>query len=151
MKHLPHILVILMVLFAPAFAIRAQDAPAGKVEIQEPDKVSILLEKHKAICKLYPEVDGFRVQIYFDSGIHSRRGAYDVYKRFITAHPEHEAYVTYQEPNYKVRVGDFRTRIEAEGFLRSILSEYPSAFVIKDLILFPPLPDVSTTSNEQSQ
>ncbi|HRZ76622.1 MAG TPA: SPOR domain-containing protein, partial [Bacteroidales bacterium] len=40
---------------------------------------------------------------------------------------------------YKVRVGDFRTRLEAEGFLQQILTEYPGAFVIKDMIRFPPL------------
>ena len=57
----------------------------------------------------------------------------------MSAYPGIMAYVVYHEPNYKVRVGDFRTRIEAEGFMKRIMGEYPSAFVIKDKILFPKL------------
>ena len=38
---------------------------------------------------------------------------------------------------YRVRVGDFRTRLEAEKFLRKISRKYPGAWVIQDYINFP--------------
>lgn len=127
----------------------AQDAPNGRVSISEHGRITRLVEKHKEISKSHPEFDGFRVQIFFDSGNNSKSRAYEVYKSFLASYPEHEAYVVFQEPNYKVRVGDFRTRLEAEGFLQQIVAIYPSSFVIKDQIKFPPLNQNSDQSEPQ--
>lgn len=129
---------IICILFS-AIPLNALTQDMGQVRVKQSEKIRQLLEKHKEISSLYPEIDGFRVQVYFNSGHNSKSQAFEVYKQFIAKHPGTEAYVSYQEPNYKVRVGDFRTRLEAEGFLRKIQADYPSAFVIKDQIMFPPL------------
>ena len=38
--------------------------------------------------------------------------------------------LTFESPNYKVRLGSFRTRLEAEKKLVEIKKSYPAAFVI---------------------
>jgi hypothetical protein len=38
--------------------------------------------------------------------------------------------VSYVEPNYKVRVGDFRTRMEAEKLLQELKGKFTSLFII---------------------
>lgn len=38
--------------------------------------------------------------------------------------------MTFETPNYKVRIGKFRTRIEAEKALSKVKNLYPAAFVI---------------------
>jgi hypothetical protein len=43
-------------------------------------------------------------------------------------------YLTYQQPNFKVRCGDFRTRAEARKYVKSISAYFPSAFIVKDFI-----------------
>lgn len=129
-----------------AFNTHAQDS--GRVVVNASYKIDRLLDKHKEINKLYPEINGFRVQVYFDSGHNSKKKAFEVYKEFVAKYPEVEAYVSFQEPNYKVRVGDFRTRLEAEGFMQEILADYPSAFVIQDKIQFPPLDQRDIHSSE---
>jgi hypothetical protein len=53
--------------------------------------------------------------------------------------PEQGVYLMFQSPYYKVRVGDFRTRMDAEGFKQKLLDEFPDAFVVKDEINFPEL------------
>lgn len=63
---------------------------------------------------------GFRVQIY--SG-NSRSEAYDVQARFKSQFKDYGSYINYEEPNYRVKVGDFTSRSEANRF-RSILREY---------------------------
>ena len=45
----------------------------------------------------------------------------------------YKAYVTFQEPTFKVRIGDFMTRAEAYGALLRIQEQYPGAFVTTDL------------------
>lgn len=129
------------------FKLIAQDT--GQVIIDASYKIERLVDKHIEINKLHPEIDGYRVQVYFDSGRNSKSKAFDVYKEFVAKYPGVEAYVTFQEPNYKVRVGDFRTRLEAQGFMQEILEAYPSAFVIKDKIQFPPLNEPGQTDNAQ--
>ena len=78
-----------------------------------------------------------RIQIFFDSGNNSRENANEVIEAFEEEHPGIGAYLTFREPYYRVRVGDFRRKIEALGFLQKIKRDYPNAWVIKDLINFP--------------
>lgn len=133
-------LALLLALCQQLPAISQEDPTGpGDIRVVQSERIERLLEKHRQINALYPEIDGYRIQIYFDSGNTSKSRAFDVYKSFMSAYPSIMAYVVYHEPNYKVRVGDFRTRIEAEGFMKRIMGEYPSAFVIKDKILFPKL------------
>jgi hypothetical protein len=52
------------------------------------------------------------------------------------------AYLTFQEPNYRIRVGDFRSRMDAQRFLHKITDAYPNAFIVKDNeINYPSLDD----------
>lgn len=79
---------------------------------------------------------GYRVQIYF-GGV--RQKAAEVKLDFAGKHPEIASYLTYLAPNFKVRVGDFRTRLEAQGFLKSIEGQYPTSFIVQDEIKLPVL------------
>ena len=58
-------------------------------------------------------------------------------KRFEAKYHDIKAYRTYVNPYFKVTVGDFRTKSEAMGFLSRIVTEFPSAFVVKESIEFP--------------
>lgn len=117
----------------------SQETPnyAGKVEIIQDDKLDELLNKHLYYCKNYRFIPGYRIQIFFDSGNNSKKGAMNIKASFITKYPEVEAYIIFQEPYYKVRVGDFRSRMEAEGFLEKIIDDYPNSYRVNDKINFP--------------
>ena len=43
---------------------------------------------------------------------------------------QYPALLTFESPNYKVRIGSFRTRLEAEKNLIEIKKSYPAAFVV---------------------
>lgn len=134
------VLMLLLSILATALCGQVSEVTRkGDIRVIQSERIERLIEKHKLLNVLYPEIDGYRVQVYFDSGNTSKSRAFDVYKSVMSAYSGVMAYVVYHEPNYKVRVGDFRTRIEAEGFLKQIIVEYPSAFVIKDKVLFPKL------------
>lgn len=109
----------------------------GQVEIIQDHKVDVLLNKHLRYSQNHQYLPGYRIQIFFDSGNNSKRGAMSAKAVFITKYPDVEAYIIFQEPYYKVRVGDFRTRMEAEGFLEIIINEYPNAYRVNDNINFP--------------
>ena len=60
-------------------------------------------------------------------------GAFNLRDRFMTDYPTVQAYIVYDEPNFKVKVGDFRTRLEAYLFLQRIRADYPGT-IIRDNI-----------------
>ncbi len=78
---------------------------------------------------------GYRVQIYFGS----REDAQEMRTKFIQEHPETGAYISYLAPNFRLRVGDFRSRIECESFKQKIAREFPGSYLVKDKIELPPL------------
>jgi hypothetical protein len=45
--------------------------------------------------------------------------------------------MTYQQPNFKIRVGDFKTRLEALKFLKEVQGLYSTAFIVKDDVKLP--------------
>ena len=97
-------------------------------------RIDRLIEKHRQYNQLNPGVDGFRVQIFFDSGNNSKRAAQTSREKFMEVYPDIIAYLTFKAPYYRVRVGDFRAKLEAEGFLFQLTTAYPNAFTVPDRI-----------------
>lgn len=123
-------------------------AQNGNAEVIADPRINQLVEKHIYLNRHQSNLDGWRVQIFFDSGANSKRRATEVLSRFSSQFPETEAYLSFKEPYYRVRVGDFRTRLEAEGFMKSVKAEYPNAFATADKINSPPPEKATATTPE---
>ncbi|MBI3134812.1 MAG: hypothetical protein HYZ14_09095 [Bacteroidetes bacterium] len=82
------------------------------------------------------KIDGYRVLIFFDMSktVVEQQKAY-----FLSMYNQHKAYVDYMAPNYRVRVGNFRTELEAEKLKQEILPLFPTAIVVSDKIQLPDL------------
>lgn len=87
------------------------------------------------------KIDGYRIQIFFDE---SKSVAQSQKASFINSHPEHKAYIDYMAPNYRVRVGNFRTKLEAEKLKQELIAIYPTCIVIEDKIELPKIKLEST-------
>lgn len=75
---------------------------------------------------------GFRVQIY--SGP-SRNEAYAAQARFQQQYQDIASYVSYTQPNYRVKVGDFRSRSEAQAFMREVRKSFPTVFLFTEQVV----------------
>lgn len=80
---------------------------------------------------------GFRIRLYFASTRTAREESASVIRRFSEMYPEVQAYRTYASPNFKVTVGNFRSRLDAESFLREIKVDFPDAFIVRERFKFP--------------
>ena len=110
----------------------------AQVQVIVPSTVYTLVAKHvSANGKQNGKMQGFCVQICFESGNNSREKAERTRMAFLSKHPNVPAYVSFKEPNFRVRVGNFRTRAEARGFREDILNEFPQSFVIRDDVMYP--------------
>ena len=110
---------------------------SGEIKVVQDEKVDLLVSKHIQINQDKKGIDGYRIQIFFDSGTNSKTRAQSIFDAFKAKYQETGAYLTFKAPNYKVRVGDFRTKLDAQRFLNSIIGEYPNAWVIEDMINLP--------------
>ncbi len=119
--------------------IHAQNAPEGELKVYQDPRVDTLLSRYVQINEIHPVIEGWRIEIFFEAGNYSKKQAMEAKAEFVKNYPEVPSYLIFQQPYYKVRVGDFRTKMEAERFLHQIEFEYPQAFVVMDEINFPRL------------
>ena len=132
-------IIVLFLLCVPClFMASAQSVSQGKLVLVQDSRIPKLIAKHKYYGQ-EGKTEGYRVQIFYDSGTNSKNRAYAMKNTFMSMFPGVEAYLTFQSPNYKVRVGDFRTRMDAEGFKVKIGETFTAAFVVKSEINFPAL------------
>lgn len=105
------------------------------VEIIQEYKIKELQAKHIDINSKNP-IKGYRVKIHFGA---DKTKAKEIKTKFISKFPDVPAYEKYDQPNFNIRVGDFRTKLEAYKFLKVVQLEFPSAFIVQDEIEFPDL------------
>lgn len=95
-----------------------------------------LVAKQRRLNVTRQTVPGYRVQIYFGA---NRPKASEVKIDFTSRYPDVPAYISYQQPNYKVRVGDFRSRFEAQQFMGKLEGQFPTIFIVPDEVRLPGL------------
>jgi len=116
------------------FLVFAQDNKA--VEILYEHKVDSLIIKHKKIQKEKSGIEGYRIQVAFASKkaeISEKRIA------FIKKYPEIIIYLTYNTPYYKLRIGNFRTKLQAEKIKNKIRKHYPGSYIVPEIIPYTEL------------
>lgn len=82
------------------------------------------------------EVDGYRIQILAVTGANSRTTAENERSVFAARYPETPSFLSYAEPYFRVRVGNFATRLEAYKTLLDIQENYPNAYIVPDKITY---------------
>lgn len=114
-----------------------QDTPVtgatGSVTIVESAGVKELMTAH---AKREHVLKGYRVQVFLNA---DRKQAETVRAQFLQKHPEVPAYLSYQAPNFKVRVGDQLTRLEGEKLRADLKAEFPGCYIVPDEIELPVL------------
>jgi hypothetical protein len=79
-------------------------------------------------------ISGYRIRIYSESGAGAKQDQQQVRARFLSLYPGIDAYNRYDEPYFKIFVGDCRTRSEALKLLDMIEKNFPNSFIREDYI-----------------
>ena len=127
------IIVLLLSFFLTQFA-EAQEK--GRVIVIKDPQIDSLISKRLALSRASVSgnsvtILGFRVQIFSGLG---REQAYVEQTRFKSLYPNITSYVSYTQPNYRVWLGDFRTKLEAQKFMNELKKQYTSMFIFADRI-----------------
>ncbi len=145
MKHLSIFLLAAAIMLA--LSANAQYSVGEKVIIKGDPRIGELVNLHIAYNEEFPVMDGYRIQLMMRAGNTALNEANEIKEEFEEKYPQIKSYITFREPYYLLRVGDFRTRLEAIKFLEQIKRNYPQAWVIKDKIEFPELIKYQKTDN----
>jgi hypothetical protein len=81
-----------------------------------------------------PQVAGYRVQLLFDA---EKKVIDDARTLFINAFPKVDSYVLFNAPHFVLKVGDFRTSLDAERVRESLIKDFPASFIVKEMINLP--------------
>lgn len=121
------------------FNLMPSKAKGGKADVRIHQSQTIIdgMRRHVA-DNPSRTLSGYRVRIYFDNKQNARGESESALNRFMAMRPGIAAYRSYQNPYFKVTVGDFRTKSEAMELLQQIKGQFPTAFVVKESINFPP-------------
>ncbi len=122
----------LMMIAAFAFA-----QSSGSMNINQDSRIDDLIAKQRRLYAVDSSFNGYRIHIFMEIGNEALKHAEEVKSQFEKAFPDIPVYLTYAEPYFRLRAGDFRNRVEAERSLRRIKPRFKEAFVTADMIYRP--------------
>ena len=111
----------------------------GKVEIYHHDA---LLDSLMNVHVLFNEirgVSGYRILVFAEGGQLGRDRMYEVRADFAADFPDLKYYEKHENLQYKIKVGDYRTREEAYKTFKDIKKKYRTAIMVPDIINYPVL------------
>lgn len=111
-------------------------AQQGNVEITKDPRIENLIKQEGTVVPpaTSPQITGYRIQLFFDT---NKEAVNEARSKFIAAYPKIDTYVIYMAPNFFLKVGDFRTQLEAEKVKSTIESQFPTSNIIKEKINLP--------------
>ncbi len=123
--------------------LKPNSLDSGEVHLYQDADIRLLLNDYAKKKKEEKGIRGYRVQIFFGSGHFARKNANKIRNNFVLEYKKIPCHVVFEEPNFKVRIGDFRTKSEALRILEQIKEEYKGSYIVKDFIEFPKLKELS--------
>ena len=125
-----------------------QGDSANNVNFDYPIGLMDLLQEHADFIK-EREYSGFRVQVY--SGT-TKYGAFSARNRLESEFPGLKTYVEFENPYYKVKVGNFRERFSAYSVYKTLLQEFPGAAIYpSEIEIYLPKAAPAEDSEEEEQ
>jgi len=82
-------------------------------------------------------IAGYRIRVFYDNAPQARVKSETIEVSLKKQFPETGVYRSFESPNYKVTLGDFRTKDEALRIYNAIKGSYPTAYIIKENINYP--------------
>ncbi len=107
-----------------SFSVAVGFAQKGQVTIQQDDKIADLLDIYKSSNESH---EYYRIQVGFGSYAKAQNIKENVEIDF----PELSSKIDFDSPTYRVRLGRFKTKLEAERKFKEVRIKYPDAMLLK--------------------
>lgn len=118
------------------FAVTLATVSFSQIEVKKDPRIEGLVKMQGT--PIAPEttvqMNGYRVQLAFDS---EKSTVDEARAKFSALYPKVDTYVEFKAPHYFLKVGDFRTYLEAEEIKAMTGGLFPTAFIVKERINLP--------------
>ncbi|MFO7574097.1 MAG: SPOR domain-containing protein [Bacteroidales bacterium] len=120
------------------FNVGQDDPYRGDLFIFHDPAIDTLISRHLEANRLAGGIDGYRIQVYRRGHRAARDEADKVMAQVISDYPDMRAYQEFERPNfYIVRLGDFRTRIDAMRALEKVRRSFSESYLVRQKINLP--------------
>lgn len=116
-------LALTLLTLLPAAKFYAQST----VSVQQDPRFEELLNAKRKINASITVNDRYKIQIFYGSNDKARKALQEFKRDFKTT----DGTVIFESPTYKVWVGSYKSRIEAEKNLAAMRKKYPAALIVK--------------------
>jgi SPOR domain len=130
------ILILAAACWFSAVAFAQRDSTSSIVIHKDP-RIDLLVKKQIEVNEETTRnarrfVSGYRIQVINTS---DRNAAIAAKTKIYQLFPELKAYLLYQSPYFRLRVGNFKDKEEAEDYRKALASEFPnSVFLVRDTV-----------------
>jgi hypothetical protein len=130
-------LLFALVLIVSATGAFAQSDSTSSIVIHKDPRLDLLVKKQAQINEettrdARRNIQGYRIQVINTS---DRAAAIKAKTKIYESFPELKAYLIYQSPYFRLRVGNFREKEDADPYLKTLSKQFPgSVFLVKDIV-----------------
>jgi hypothetical protein len=111
-------------LMVMTFGLGTVQAQKGQIKIEQDQKITTLLDAYKSLNE---NADYYKIQVGFGSFDKARKIKSEVEIDF----PDLPSKIDFDSPTYRVRLGRFKNRLEAERKYNEVRQKYPDAMLLK--------------------
>ena len=111
--------------------VRAEEKAELKAKTIPLYKPIVSADGKKQVTGSIYTVKGYRIVIY--NGV-DKNAALAAKNNFSRAFPGTRSYLSYNVPSYKIKIGDFDDKNDANKFMRRLIAAFPAAFIVPDLV-----------------
>ena len=112
--------------------LQKKESNQGTIAINQPVAMEQLMQSYIASNKRRPGVEGYRIQIYSETGARARQEAESARNKLLAEFPNEKVTVSYDAPYWRVRVGYFRHKHETLPTLRKLRQMFPNGYAVRD-------------------
>ncbi|MCF6213040.1 MAG: SPOR domain-containing protein [Flavobacteriaceae bacterium] len=123
LKNIPLLFILQSLIFLTTISAFCQEG--NNLSIVKNQKIDSILIKKKSYNKDHPTV-GYRIQLYYGN----ETIAYNYKDKFEKIFPTQTANIEFATPDWKVMVGNYRTRISADSAIVAIKKQFLGAVVV---------------------
>jgi hypothetical protein len=124
-----------------SFQYLVAQTDTSRAFVHKDPRVDLLIKKQIQINEVTTRdsrrsVQGYRIQVVSSS---DRNKVFSAKAKIYQEYPELKPYILYIPPNYKLRVGNFKTPEEAKPYLDKVSRLYPTGvYIVRDVIEVKP-------------
>lgn len=120
-----------------AFQVTSSGSSAATAGVIQDPRIMMLIQKQVYVNTLaLRNMPGFRIQVLSTM---DRNKANAAKGKLMQLFPQYKTYLSYQSPYFRVRIGDFRNREDAQGLQQQLNDYFPNGvFTVRDYIHISP-------------